>query len=218
VALAGSYVYVTDYSGLRIISVVDPAHPAEVGSCDSLTGARGISVSGDYAYVACSFSMRVISVADPAHPLEVGQCHMPGGTYSVAASGTYAYVAADDGGLRVVSIADPAHPVEVGYYAQSFAHGVAVLEDYAYVGMDYYGGLWVFQFYGQGVEDGPKPQASSHKLGPTVLSGASAIKRFASCAVLDAMGRRVSSPKPGVYFVREAQAQAQAVHKIVIAR
>jgi hypothetical protein len=34
----------------------------------------------------------------------------------------------------------------------------------------------------------------------------------------DAMGRRVPNPKPGIYFVREAQAQAQALRKVVITR
>ena len=39
-------------------------------------------------------------------------------------------------------------------------------------------------------------------------------------AAFDAMGRRVASPKPGVYFLREAQAQvqAQAVRKVIIQR
>jgi hypothetical protein len=73
-----------------------------------------------------------------------------------------------------------------------------------------------------GVAEGPKPQALSHKPQPTILSGASGVKRLASCVVFDAMGRRVTNPKPGVYFVREepqaASLKPQAVRKVIVGR
>jgi len=142
--------------------------------------------------------MGVISVADPAHPVEVGHCDLPGTAWNVVLDGAYAYVATDAGGLRVVSIADPVHPVEVGYYAAPSAHGVAARGGYAYVAADG-GGLWVLQFYGQGVEESPKPQAPSQKLAGTV------VRNLPQDAVtFDAMGRRVVKPKPGVCFVRDA--------------
>ena len=56
---------------------------------------------------------------------------------------------------------------------------------------------------GGGVEESPKPQASSSKPGATILAGASSIGRLASCAIFDAMGRRVPSPTSGVYFCRQ---------------
>jgi YVTN family beta-propeller protein len=70
-----------------------------------------------------------------------------------------------------------------------------------------------------GVEESPKPQASSYKPEPTVLFGASSIKRLASSVIFDAMGRRVANPKSGVYFVTERDARS-TVHarKIVIQR
>jgi len=53
---------------------------------------------------------------------------------AVVVSEGYAYVAAATYGLRVVDISDPAHPVEVGAYdTQSYAIGVDVAGDYAYV-------------------------------------------------------------------------------------
>jgi len=71
-----------------------------------------------------------------------------------------------------------------------------------------------------GVKEPPKPHTPTRKLEPTILSGASGVKRLASCVVFDAMGRRVLDPRPGVFFAREAQAQAQAqaIRKVVIAR
>jgi len=223
VAVAGTCVYVADHAaGLRAISVADPAHPVEIGSTDSTIGATKVALSGEYAYVGYGYNMLVISVADPTHPVKVGQCHLAGagGARGVAVNGAYAYVTADDGGLRVVSIADPANPVEVGYYAQPFADGVAVLGDYAYVGMDLPGGFSVFQFYGQGVEETPSAEVRTPNGGATVLSG-SGVQRLESRAVFDAMGRRVSNPEPGVYFLRQASSvmrDASGVTKVVITR
>jgi hypothetical protein len=229
VALAGTCVYVADHdSGLRIISVADPAHPVEIGSTDSTIGANEVALSGDHAYVAYGHDMLVISVADPGHPVEVGRCHLPGagGARGVAVNGAYAYVAADDGGLRVVSIADPAHPVEVGHYVEQDGKGwptcVAAIGDYVYVGTTW-DGLRVFQFYGAGVAESPKPQAPSRKLAATVLSGASAAKRLASGVVFDAMGRRVLNLRSGVYFVRQQGSRSQGfedsrVRKVIVTR
>ena len=69
-------------------------------------------------------------------------------------------------------------------------------------------------------EESPKPRVTRDRLGPTVLSEASGVRQLASCFAFDAMGRRVLHPKPGVYFVRDqhAQAQAQAVRKVLLVR
>jgi len=58
-------------------------------------------------------------------------------------------------------------------------------------------------------------------LGPTILAGASGVKRLASSLVFDAMGRRVVNPRSGILFVREpsaADGQPSAVRKVVITR
>jgi hypothetical protein len=54
-----------------------------------------------------------------------------------------------------------------------------------------------------GVSESRKPQASSHKPAATILSGASGVKRLASSVVFDAMGRRVTNPRSGIFFVRD---------------
>jgi len=71
-----------------------------------------------------------------------------------------------------------------------------------------------------GVEERPSAELRTPNRGPTVLSGASGVKGLSTCVVFDALGRRVLNPKSGVYFVREAQAQAQAqaIRKVVITR
>ena len=136
VAVSGDYAYLADGdSGLRVISVADPAHPAEVGHCVTPGWAHGVAVNGNYAYVADYDSgLRVVSVADPAHPVEVGHSYTPGLACGVAVNGDRAYVAADTTGLRIISVADPAHPVEVGHYnTQDEAWGIVARGDTAHV-------------------------------------------------------------------------------------
>jgi hypothetical protein len=67
------------------------------------------------------------------------------------------------------------------------------------------------------VEEGPKPQAKGGELAATV------VRRLPQDATaFDAMGRRVTHPKPGVYFVREepqaSSPKPQAVRKVLLVR
>jgi len=68
-----------------------------------------------------------------------------------------------------------------------------------------------------GAKEMPSAEVRAPSGGPTILSGA-AVGRLVSSVVFDAMGRRAVNPKPGVYFVRDqhAQAQAQAVRKVIV--
>jgi hypothetical protein len=68
-------------------------------------------------------------------------------------------------------------------------------------GWEYADSMYFWVVPGSGVEEGLKPQASSHKLQATVVRGVPA-----GAVVFDAMGRRVLNPKPGVYFVWEQSA------------
>jgi hypothetical protein len=233
VAVAGNYAYVADgATGLRVISVSDPAHPTEVGYYDTPGYADGVAVAGSYAYVADG-CLRVISVSDPAHPVEVGYFNTPGFTYGVAVAGNYAYVACYTSGLWVIAVSDPAHPVVVGFYGTAdLACGVTVAGSYAYVAV-HTAGLQICQFYGAGIEEGRQPMANGLRPSATVIRGVLMIgdrgpKTGDRAELLDASGRKVldiragandvSRLAPGVYFMREAQAQAQAVRKVVVTK
>jgi len=119
------------YNGLRIISIIDPEYPEEVGYFDTDGHVYGVAVSGNYAYLADFWGgLRVISVNDPEHPEEVGYCLTSGLAVDVAVSGDYAYVADEHRGLIIISVVDPEHPEEVGYYdTPGSANGVALSED-----------------------------------------------------------------------------------------
>jgi hypothetical protein len=88
---------------------------------------------------------------------------------------------------------------------------------------------------GGGIEESFKPQASSLRPAATIVRGVLFLPEAAShkpqaASLLDISGRKVLELQPGpndvravvpgVYFVREAQAQAQtqAVRKVVITR
>jgi hypothetical protein len=136
VAVQGNYVYVAGgSSGLRIVNVADPAHPAEVGALPTPASANAVAVAGNTAYVAADIAgLRIVDVADPAHPVEVGSDDILKDASGVAVAGSIAYVTDLEGGLRVLDVADPAHPVELGHYnPPGFATALAVAGNTAYV-------------------------------------------------------------------------------------
>jgi hypothetical protein len=151
--LVGDYAYVADSdSGLRIISLADPARPAEVGSvyCD----AAGVAVNSGLAYVGCEdSSFRVISVSDPANPVEVGRLDSvlwAWGTQSVGLARGFAFVTNWTSGLQacglwVVSVTDSSRPVLTAYYRLGSCWSTALSGSYFYVSTN--DGLNVLQFY-----------------------------------------------------------------------
>ncbi|MGQ9555114.1 MAG: LVIVD repeat-containing protein [Anaerolineae bacterium] len=76
VQVVGDYAYVAaGEAGLRILSVADKAHPAEVGFYDPAPPihADRVHVVDDYAYVADGFDgLHIISVANKANPSQTG--------------------------------------------------------------------------------------------------------------------------------------------------
>jgi hypothetical protein len=75
-----------------------------------------------------------------------------------------------------------------------------------------------------GIEQPAKGEWRRATGGPTILSGASGLKRLGPCVLFDAMGRRVVEPKPGVYFVvsepsaASREPSAVSYRKVVIQR
>jgi hypothetical protein len=224
VDVVGDYAFVADYdSGLLVISIADTAHPVEVGHVDTPGSAGGVDVNEGCAHVADYSGLRLISVADPTQPSEVGHLFMDPIATRATVSGGHTYVADMRGGLKVVSVADTAHPVEVGYYSSPhYVYDVAVAGDYAFAAC-FDGGLQIYQFYGAGIEESPKPQASNHKPAATVARGVLSITRSLlspPSSLLSTDGRKVLALRPGandvrglapgIYFILEAQAQAHA--------
>jgi hypothetical protein len=150
VFVSGSYAYVADRTaGMRVIDISTPSNPQEVGYCSTPDEAWGLYISGSYAYVADhDAGLRVIDVSTPSNPHEVGYCETPGYALNVYIYGYYAYVADNLRGLRVIDISTSSNPQEVGYYDTYYyphnSFGVAVSEDYVFIGA-YKTGLHVYE-------------------------------------------------------------------------
>ena len=121
-------------------------------------------------------------------------------------------------------MSDPANPLIGGYYDKPLGHipnNVAVAGGYVFAASES-SGLEVYQFYGTGVEESPRPQALSRKPKAKTLYGTSTLDLDACCALFDAMGRRVANPRSGIYFVSEEpqatspKPQARTIRKVVI--
>lgn len=143
----GNYAYVTDYSGgqactgIAVIDVADPRHPAVVGSRNIAWGCMlsGICVSGHYVYVSAydydfEIGLLVFDVSDPSNPQFLGSVSAGGWYYTdVDVRGDYVYVTDWFYGVKVMDIADPAAPVLVDSCFASQASAIEVSGGYAYV-------------------------------------------------------------------------------------
>jgi hypothetical protein len=144
------YPYDPEYVGFKVIDVLEPSFPVEVGSFHYLPDpvdpgnfTVDVAVSGRYAYVVAGSRLTVIDVLVPSSPVEVGFLELPESGERVTVSGSHAYVETRTGEwpdaestLRVIDVSSPSSPVEVGSVA---LHGqvvaFAVGSRYAYVSL-----------------------------------------------------------------------------------
>jgi hypothetical protein len=102
----------------------------------------------------------------------------------------------------------------VGHYDMpGWANGVTVDGGYTYVAFGD-AGLQIFEYYGSAVEESPAPSALGYKPAATV------IRSLPQGAVaFDAMGRKATNLRPGIYFVRQTSSMASdasSVTKVVL--
>jgi hypothetical protein len=118
VVVAGRYAYVADLeSGLRIVDVLRPGQPRQVGFYHTSGAAVGVAVDGSYAYLsAWGGGLHVANISDPERVVAAGFLEGQGWYKRLAVSGGYGYGACGWGGLRVVDLSDPAYLAEEGVY------------------------------------------------------------------------------------------------------
>lgn len=143
----GNYAYVVGDShvegatstGLRIIDIVNPAAPSQVGFFDTPRSAVDVDVVGSYAYITDGVGLRIIDVSSPAAPTEVGFVDTTSFANSLVVIGHNAYIAGES--FLTVDVAYPTAPVEISTYkTPGSAQDLAVIGPYAYVA-DLNGGL-----------------------------------------------------------------------------
>ena len=113
---------------------------------------------------------------------------------------TYNHSPGDDVGYSVQTTSDGGIVIAGYTYSANWDHDVYLLKT------DANGNLAV-------AENGSKPEITGQGMGATVVRGLPH-----GAVSFDAMGRLVTHPKPGLYFVKEpqAKAQAQAVRKVLL--
>jgi hypothetical protein len=134
VDVEGAHAFVADDASLRVVDVVDPSAPVEIGSA-AITSALRVAGDGDLAYVAGADGLSVIDVSDPANPVQLGQAPTtPLANKGLCVSGALAFVSGSGLGLGVVDVSDPAAPFELGTLAMSGSGGgLSVVGDLVFV-------------------------------------------------------------------------------------
>jgi hypothetical protein len=195
VAVKDTFVYVPSfYDTLWIYSVADPAAPYPIAGAPLGADNRGRDAAmfnDTLVSVGCEHNVVFVNVSDPAHPRVVGSSPSPGRVRRVVCSPPYLYACCGGAGVAIYETTQ-----------------VAVAEPW-------------------------QDEVKQARKGASVVRGVlnlevgSRQNTAFSAELLDVSGRKVldlhpgandvRALAPGVYFVREAQAQAQAqaVRKVV---
>jgi hypothetical protein len=137
VVSAGSYACIPQgSSGVRVITVGEPAAPTTVARFDSGGTSHRNAVVGNLLYVAAlSSGLNIFDVSNPVTPALVGNVTTGDDVANVTVSGNYAYLGNGGQGLQMVDVSDPSQPRLAGRYFQSDGPctDVALQGSYAYV-------------------------------------------------------------------------------------
>lgn len=240
--VAGDYAYCASDSGLKIISIANPYNPYIISECNFTTYCDYIYVSNNYTFVRDPINncVTIIDVSNPYSPYIVSHIPHSGKPY---VSGNLLYLACD--ALRIYDISNPAWPLEIGYYKSINLCGelmpgydVIYANGYIYLTTGYYG-LWILEYYGQGVQEKISPTLSSNLMLNSIsrkisfsllLNRPSRVK----IALFDITGRRVyyetnntgsgihnkeincNQLSAGIYFLRVETEDWLATKKVVL--
>ncbi len=137
-AVQNKYLYAAGGTNFYAIDISNPALPVVVGTSTGFTDIEQIAVAGNYAYVgehSSSYGFKVIDISDPAHPVNMGSVGLSRQVDQIRIKGTYAYVANYLDGMKVIDISDPASPTVVATLSGSYAYGLDIRGDYAYLAL-----------------------------------------------------------------------------------
>lgn len=119
-ATAGDYAYLacspgsldpnTNFGGLLIVDIRDPASPTPVGKLETRQSVDSVYLQGNYAYVMVeSTGLGIIDISDPTAPFKAGGFKYAVNTWTcdISVKGDYAYLIDAAQGLRVVDVSNP---------------------------------------------------------------------------------------------------------------
>lgn len=135
--------------GLLIITIRNPAAPAEIGRLQITSSiynscARRVVVAGNYSYSTTDDGLIITNVANPIAPVVVGKMSTENNIncpLDIAISGKYVYLLDTNDGIKssikIINITDPAKPVLAGNLnTNGYAKGIAISGNYAYIADD----------------------------------------------------------------------------------
>lgn len=154
--VSGTFVYVAEgqvwdgiqYNGggLRILDILIPFNPVEVGFFNANAFAFGVSILGDYAYVSQGSGtarILIIDISNPNVPNLVNFVNILSQPKGSTVNDNYLYVAQGSEGVSIYSLASPQNPTWVSYYdSPSTSEDVTVDNNRAYIA-DTYSGMTI---------------------------------------------------------------------------
>jgi len=223
--------------GMEIIDVARPDSPAVVGTLTPPNGACGVAVIDTLAYVV-SGNLYIASVADPTSPYLIDSMVLPNFGASAAVSDSLLFVGSwavlgSKTEVRLLDISSPTKPVSVGSLGTpASVSRLAWVDPYLYAACGN-AGVLIAETTAVGIAEPQQVEGEQTRNGASVVRGVlnlgvgSRQNTAHRAELLDVSGRKVldlhpgandvRALAPGVYFVREAraQAQAQAVRKVI---
>jgi hypothetical protein len=213
-------------SGLQIVSVAQPDSPAIIGEFTPPNGACDVSVVDTFAYVV-SGNLYIASVANATSPYLIDSIVLPTFGWSVATSDSMLFVGSNGhvyghpgNDIHLFDIKDPVRPVLIGSLgAPEMVRRLVWVDPYLYAACGN-AGVLIAETAAVGIQEPSLLAALGAKLRPTVVRGAEWRSLTHGAEVFDAMGRRVTQAKPGVYFVRGPETDdgrpGGAIRKVVL--
>jgi len=140
VVVQGDYAYLAlEGSGLGIVNISDPFNPEIVGSFDTLTSLRGITIRDTLVFITdYKCGLRIVDVSDVNNAVEISYFNSPvdtsGEGLEVDVSNELALVADGFRGMRVIDISDIRNPEEIGSFTSARrVTDVELIGDLAYI-------------------------------------------------------------------------------------
>ncbi|HYQ88846.1 MAG TPA: choice-of-anchor B family protein, partial [Candidatus Binatia bacterium] len=142
-----TYLYVVSRganpSGIQVISMADPDHPALVNTVSAITGAENVTVDAARGYLyttetdpsAINRGIHIFSLADPANPVRIG-IYEASDVHDITVKGTRGYACSiPDGKVHILDLSNPAIPVEIASFtsALAYTHSAWPTEDDQYL-------------------------------------------------------------------------------------
>ncbi len=144
--------------GVKWVDLSDPMVPLILGSWTESNNANitRLIVSDDTVFAFSGSAGWVIDFTNKAAPVELDSFSLTRTITDADVEGDYLYLANDFDGLRIWDISDPSNAEEVGEFSTlpTFANGVSVHNNMAYIAAD--------TFYGMLVVDVSNPASPQH--------------------------------------------------------